>query len=298
MFAILNHTCILSTWSVPSNNEIICEITQSSCKRDTKSKSHVGMKLAPVRVFSCKHPLKCTYCATTGSPSALCVGSGFRGHLVEFGRSILELLVYYLMPNKCKNLKDMKSSCLSVCTIAFKITKVDISCIITCDSGPYCSSLITCIRIYNAKKKNQDHVKYWFKKFLYLKFIATLCPTAGLNTVSSIFFTSSTEHYNSVQYSMERKSTKRRLNRLWDTEWLWNKGKGTFWINISRDHDFFFLSVVDSNTCDKTPTGPESHVIMQEISTFVILKAISTNRQTRRLHIFKIFAFIWHQIIP
>jgi len=53
----------------------------------------------------------------TGSPSALCVGSGFRGHLVEFGRNILELLVYYLMPNnKCKNLKDMKSSCLSVCT--------------------------------------------------------------------------------------------------------------------------------------------------------------------------------------
>ena len=34
------------------------EITQSSCKRDTKSKSHVCMKLAPVRVFSCKHPLR------------------------------------------------------------------------------------------------------------------------------------------------------------------------------------------------------------------------------------------------
>ena len=33
------------------------EITQSSCKQDTKSKSHPGMKLAPVRVFSCKHPL-------------------------------------------------------------------------------------------------------------------------------------------------------------------------------------------------------------------------------------------------
>ena len=33
-------------------------MTQSSCKRDTKSKSHRGMKLAPVRVFSCKHPLK------------------------------------------------------------------------------------------------------------------------------------------------------------------------------------------------------------------------------------------------
>ena len=28
----------------------------------------------------------------------------------SFGRNILELLVYYLMPNKCKNLKDMKSS--------------------------------------------------------------------------------------------------------------------------------------------------------------------------------------------
>ena len=53
---------------------------------------------------------------STGSPSALCVGSGFRGHLVAFGRSILELLGCYLMPNKCKNLKDMKSSCFSVCT--------------------------------------------------------------------------------------------------------------------------------------------------------------------------------------
>ena len=28
----------------------------------------------------------------------------------SFGRDILELLVYYLMPNKCKHLKDMKSS--------------------------------------------------------------------------------------------------------------------------------------------------------------------------------------------
>ena len=34
-----------------------CEMTQSSCKRDTKSKSHPGMRLAPVQVFSCKHPL-------------------------------------------------------------------------------------------------------------------------------------------------------------------------------------------------------------------------------------------------
>ena len=34
----------------------------------------------------------------------------------SFGRNILELSVYYLMPNKCKNLKDMKSSRLTVCT--------------------------------------------------------------------------------------------------------------------------------------------------------------------------------------
>ena len=36
---------------------------------------------------------------TTGSPSALFVGSGFRGHLVGNTRIIS---VYYLMPNKCK----------------------------------------------------------------------------------------------------------------------------------------------------------------------------------------------------
>ena len=35
----------------------------SSCKRDTKSKSHPGMKLALVRVFSCKQPLKETLAA-------------------------------------------------------------------------------------------------------------------------------------------------------------------------------------------------------------------------------------------
>ena len=66
----------------------------------------------------------------------------------SLGRNILELLMYYLMPNKCKHLKDMKSFCLSSVLVAFKITKVDISCIITCDSDPYCSNFITCIRIY------------------------------------------------------------------------------------------------------------------------------------------------------
>ena len=33
-----------------------------------------------------------------------------------FGGNILEVSVYYLMPNKCKNLKDIKSSFLSICT--------------------------------------------------------------------------------------------------------------------------------------------------------------------------------------
>ena len=33
-------------------------MAQSSCKCDAKSKSHPSMKLAPVRVFSCKHPPK------------------------------------------------------------------------------------------------------------------------------------------------------------------------------------------------------------------------------------------------
>ena len=44
--------------------------------------------------------------------------------------------------------------CLSV-LVAFKITKVNISCIITYDSGPYCSNFIKRIRIYNAKKKKR-----------------------------------------------------------------------------------------------------------------------------------------------
>ena len=55
MFAISNHRCILSPCSVPSNNEIW---NDSFIKRDTKSKSDLGMKHALVRVFSCKQPLK------------------------------------------------------------------------------------------------------------------------------------------------------------------------------------------------------------------------------------------------
>ena len=34
-------------------------MTQTSCKRETRSKSHPGKKQAPVRVFSCKHSLNC-----------------------------------------------------------------------------------------------------------------------------------------------------------------------------------------------------------------------------------------------
>ena len=84
----------------------------------------------------------------------------------------------------------MKSSvCLSV-LVAFKITKVDTSCIITCDSGPYCSNFITCIRIYNAKKK-----KMMITRNIDSKRSLTLLQ-AGLNTVSSTFFPSSTERCN------------------------------------------------------------------------------------------------------
>ena len=56
-----------------------------------------------------------------------------------------------------------------------------------------------------------------------------------------------------------------------------------------------------SNICEKNSNykGPNqvNNVIMQEISTFVILRATSTDRQTGRLHIFNTFAFIWHHII-
>ena len=60
---------------------------------------------------------------------------------------------------------------------------------------------------------------------------------------------------------------------------------------------FFLASEIRIHVIKFEQKGPESHVIMQEIATFVILKATSTDRQTRGIHIFKIFAFIWHQII-
>ena len=51
----------------------------------------------------------------TGSPLAHYV-SVRASEVIWSEHDILELLVYYLMPNKCKTLKDMKSSCLSICT--------------------------------------------------------------------------------------------------------------------------------------------------------------------------------------
>ena len=56
MFVIFNHMLFYQ-------HELYLQITryqmaQSSWKCDTKSKSHPGMKIAPVPVFSCKHPLR------------------------------------------------------------------------------------------------------------------------------------------------------------------------------------------------------------------------------------------------
>ena len=52
---------------------------------------------------------------------------------------------------------------------------------------------------------------------------------------------------------------------------------------------FFLALYIRIHVIKFEQKGPESHVIMQEISIFVILKATSTDRQTRRLHIFKTF---------
>ena len=58
MFADLNRLCILSIWSVPSNKrDMKWPIIMWLYKCDTKLKSHPWIKLTPVWVFSCKHPL-------------------------------------------------------------------------------------------------------------------------------------------------------------------------------------------------------------------------------------------------
>ena len=58
-------------------------------------------------------PCKCYWECSHRQPERTMCGFGLQR---SFGRNILELLVYYLMLNKRKNLKDMKSSCLSICT--------------------------------------------------------------------------------------------------------------------------------------------------------------------------------------
>ena len=59
IFAIWIHACILSISDVPSGKH-----DTNSPRHDVNavSRSHPGVKLAPVRVFSCKHPLKRTRC--------------------------------------------------------------------------------------------------------------------------------------------------------------------------------------------------------------------------------------------
>ena len=91
--------------------------------------------------------------------------------------------------------------CLSV-LVAFKITKIDISCIITCDSGPYWSNFITCIRIYNAKGKK----KSWSREILIQK--APL-PFVHSHSVSYGWFKRRLVDFlsiYSVQYSMGKNS--------------------------------------------------------------------------------------------
>ena len=99
--AILNHMCILSTLSVPSNNRDMK--WPSSCKRDTKSKTHPGMKLALVGdmgvygivLFSCGISviliLTCGIAAS--SRSAVCGFSSF--WLMLFGEIRLFTILRY-----------------------------------------------------------------------------------------------------------------------------------------------------------------------------------------------------------
>ena len=79
------------------------EMAQPSCKRDTKSKSHVGMKLAPVRVISCKHPLSNITSAQNWPETALFSRlSPFKGNgcLVLFECTWSILLVWSMWENR------------------------------------------------------------------------------------------------------------------------------------------------------------------------------------------------------
>ena len=157
----------------------------------------------------------------------------------SFGRNILELLVYYLMPNKCKNLKDMKSS-----TFALSQTgTVDRAKLTTL---PRESDVLSIWRGRQAPRFKSRRIT------VRLRIMAKRSWPESMRNAALLGL---------MQPNLEAGARRTGRYTLFE-QW-----------------------------------GPELHVIMQEISTFVILKATSTDRQTRRLHIFKIFAFIWHQII-
>ena len=87
----------------PQFNEILV-ITNTIHKRQLK---------IYLDVTNCQYVIKDECQTDHRQPKRTMFGFGLQR---SFGQNILELLVYYLMPNKCKNVKDMKSSCLSICT--------------------------------------------------------------------------------------------------------------------------------------------------------------------------------------
>ena len=75
--------------------------TQSLRKRDTKWKSHPGVKLAPVRVFSCKNPLRLKY----------------RGNL-----STIDMIWQHNLHNQqLSNEMERQSICMNCCSIQWNL---------------------------------------------------------------------------------------------------------------------------------------------------------------------------------
>ena len=80
----------------------------------------------------------------------------------------------------------------------------------------------------------------------------------GLRAARVVWTVSSFPFFYSVQYSIERESTKRRLTGRRTQSGYELKVRELF-ESIFRVIMIFFLSVIDSNTCDKIRTikGPE-----------------------------------------
>ena len=72
-------------------------MTQSSCKRDTKSKSHPSVKLALVRVFSCKHPLSVYNTPLRGAYPNV----ASRHNLVAWSKGLFGTFVAIALVNGC-----------------------------------------------------------------------------------------------------------------------------------------------------------------------------------------------------